>query len=258
MTADGFLAGRGVVVTRPIHQAQALMGQIRMAGGNPILFPVIEIVDTGNLQPLLDVIQRLADYQFAVFVSPNAVLHAMTRIVARSDWPAGLRAATLGPGGVQALRRFGIAGAIAPAAVFDSEHLLALPEFQDVAGKRVVIFRGDGGREWLGDTLRARGAHVEYAECYRRARPHIDPAPLLEAWSRGTVHAVTVTSSGGVRNLSEMIGDAGMAALRRTPVFAPHPRIAAAARALGCADVVETAMGDAGLMAALRSRFAAS
>lgn len=258
MTAEAFLAGRGVVVTRPIHQAQALMAQIRATGGNPILFPVIEIVDTENLQPLLDVINRLAQYQLAVFVSPNAVLHAMTRIVARSDWPAGLRAATIGPGGVQALRRFGVTGVIAPAAVFDSEHLLELAELQDVAGKRVVIFRGDGGREWLGVTLRARGAQVDYIECYRRDKPHNDPAPLLEAWSRGAIHAVAITSSDGVRNLFEMVGAGGAEALRQTPVFAPHPRIAEAARALGCVDVVGTAMGDAGLMAALRSRFAAA
>ena len=82
-------------------------------------------------------------------------------------------------------------------------------------GKRVVVFRGDGGRELLADELTARGALVEYATCYRRARPGLDPAPLLAAWAaRRVSHAVTVTSSEGLRNLCEMVGRRGTGAAR--------------------------------------------
>jgi uroporphyrinogen-III synthase len=68
---------------------------------------------------------------------------------------------------------------------------------------------------------------------------------------------VTVTSSEGLRNLFEMIGKLGQSWLRRTPVFAPHPRIAAAARELGCSNVIDTAPGDEGLIEALQRHFAA-
>ena len=71
------LAGRGIVVTRPAHQAAALAELIRVAGGQPILFPVLEILDTENLQPLLEVVGRLEDYQLAIFISPNAVVRTM-------------------------------------------------------------------------------------------------------------------------------------------------------------------------------------
>lgn len=251
------LAGRGIVVTRPAHQAEPLAELIRAAGGRPILFPVLEILDTENLQPLLEVLGRLDDYQLAIFISPNAVLHTMNQVAGRRAWPAQLRVAAVGKGSVKELRRFGITGVIAPARLFDSEHLLELPELKEVAGRRIVIFRGDGGRELLGDTLAARGARVDTVECYRRAQPRLDAGPLLKAWARNEVHAVTVTSSEGLRNLFEMIGKLGQSWLRRTPVFAPHPRIAAAARELGCSNVIDTAPGDEGLIEALQRHFGA-
>jgi uroporphyrinogen-III synthase len=255
MIAAGPLAGRGIVVTRPAPQAGPLAEMIRAAGGHPILFPVLEILDTADIAPLIAAVNHLDRFDLAVFISPNAVLRAMNQIVARRPWPQGLRAAAIGKGSVKELKRFGIAAVIAPARAFDSEGLLALPELQQVAGWRVVIFRGDGGRELLGDTLAARGASVEYVECYRRARPRADAAPLLRAWARNEVDAVTVTSSEGLRNLFEMVGRLGQSWLKRTPLLAPHPRIAAAARELGCGNVMETAPGDEGLMRALSQLF---
>ena len=252
MSAAGPLAGCGIVVTRPAAQAASLAEAIRAAGGHAILFPVIEILDPADIQPLIDVIDRIETCSLAIFISPNAVVRAMSQITARRTWPPGLRSAAIGKGGVKALQRFGINEVIVPTRSFDSEGLLALPQLQTVAGQRVVIFRGDGGRELLGDTLTARGAQVEYVECYRRARPHADAAPLLKAWAHDEVHAITVTSSEGLRNLFEMVGEPGLSWLRRTPVFVPHPRIAAAARELGCGQVIESAPGDEGLIAALQ------
>lgn len=251
------LAGRGILVTRPAQQAGSLAARIRAAGGEPILFPVLEIVDTDNTGPLQDAIGRLDEYRLAVFISPNAVARAMKQVAARRSWPASLRVAAIGKGSVRELERVGITGAIAPDRHFDSEHLLELPELQSVAGQRIVIFRGDGGRELLGDTLTARGARVDYVECYRRARPQADATPLLAAWAAGALHAVTITSSEGMRNLYEMVGEAGRARLCGTPVFAPHPRIAAVARELGCRRVIDTAPGDDGLMDALQHHFSA-
>lgn len=252
MSATGPLAGCGIVVTRPAEQATPLAEAIRAAGGQVILFPTIEILDVTDVRPLNDVIDRLETYSLAIFISPNAVVRGIGQITARRTWPSGLRAAAIGQGGVKELQRLGIHEVIAPTQSFDSEGLLALPQLQKVAGERVVIFRGDGGREWLGDTLTARGALVDYVACYRRARPHADPASLLKAWSHHQVHAVTVTSSEGLRNLFEMLGAPGLSWLRRTPVFVPHPRIAAVARELGCGQVMECAPGNEALIEALQ------
>jgi uroporphyrinogen-III synthase len=229
---------------------------IRAAGGEPVLFPALEILDAEDLQPVLALIERLDAFDLAIFVSANAVDKALALVEARRAWPAGLRVATVGRGSERALQRHGFAAVIAPSGRFDSEGLLALPELKDVTGKRAVIFRGDGGRELLGDTLAARGATVEYAECYRRTRPNADAAPLLALWQQRRLDAFSVTSSEGLANLHDMLGVAGRQCLQQTPLFAPHERIAAAARALGVQTVVLTGPGDEGLVAGLAAFFA--
>jgi uroporphyrinogen-III synthase len=245
------LDGRCIVVTRPAHQAGALAARISKAGGTPVLFPVIEILDVEDSQPLMELIARLSRFDLAVFVSPNAVNKAMNAVATHRGWPPGLRAAAVGKGSARELRRRGIPGVIAPEDGFDSEALLALPEMQDVAAKRVVIFRGAGGRELLGDTLLARGASVEYAECYRRARPSCDAEGLFELWARQQLSGFVVTSSEGLRNLVEMAGERGRQRLAATPLFVTHPRIAETAHALGMSRVIRTRPGDEGIVQGL-------
>ena len=128
---------------------------------------------------------------------------------------------------------------------------------QDVAGKRIVIFRGDGGREMLGDTLIERGAQIEYAECYRRSRPDVNAGNLLRQWSRNEINAVTITSSEGLRNLYDMLGKLGRQWLKSTPVFVPHERILGVAHELGLEHGILTEAGDEGLIAGMSTWFAA-
>ena len=249
------LEGRGVVITRPAHQSDALAAMIRAGGGRPILFPVIEIRDVEDTAPLDAVIGRLDEFDLAVFVSPNAAVKGWAAIRARRTLPPKLAIATVGRASARALERLGASAVIAPHAGADSESLLAMPELKAVAGKRVVIFRGVGGRELLRETLEARGASVEYAECYRRMRSEADVDALLAAWDRGEVDALVATSSEGLRNLCEMLGAAGRERLARTPLFVPHPRIAASARELGLTEVVVTGSGDDGLASGLAGHF---
>ena len=258
MTVPQPLAGKGIVVTRPAHQAEGLASLIRSAGGNAILYPVIEIADVADGRPLQARIDRLAEFDIAIFISPNAVDKAMRLVIAaRGAVPPHLAIAAIGAGGVRALARFGVGNVIAPAGRSDSEALLEMLPLGHVGGKRVIIFRGEGGRELLGDTLRARGALVEYAECYRRVRPAAAPVELLDAWRRGALDAVTVTSSEGLANLIEMTGGEGRRQLMSTPLFVPHPRIAQAARDRAVATVIVTGPDDEGIVEGLSSYFSA-
>ena len=250
------LAGRGVIVTRPAEQSDGLAKAVEREGGRAIVFPVIAIEDIADRSRLARIVERLDDFDVAIFISPNAVANGVAAILERGAFPSRLAAAAIGPGGARELKRRGIERVLVPRERYDSEGLLALPELEHVAGKRIVIFRGEGGRAALGETLALRGARVTYAECYRRTKPEADVAPLLEAWSKGEVDAVIATSSEGLRNFHEMLGAAGREALAGTPLFVPHPRIAAAARELGLVQSIVTASGDEAIVAGIVSHFA--
>ena len=241
------LAGLNIVVTRPRDQAAQLAQGVERAGGNAILFPLLEISPPADPQSLRALVARLHEFNLAIFISPNAVRYGMEAILAAGALPARLKIATVGQGSARALRDFGVQEIIAPRQRFDSEALLALPELQNVKGWRVVIFRGDGGRELLGDTLKARGATVEYAECYRRAKPQQDATVLFAT----DPHAITLTSSEALHYLWDMLDEAGRMRLAGVPLFAPHARIAEAALRLHWRSVTITASGDDGMLASL-------
>lgn len=242
MTA-GPLSGRGIVITRPREHAVALADLIRAAGGDPILFPTLEILPPDDPAAVAGVIARLSSFQLAIFVSPTAAARGCA-MVSASAWPAGLRVAAVGAGTAKTLERLGYREVISPPGEADSEALAALPELQNLGNCAVVIFRGQGGREWLKARLEARGARVEYAECYRRARPAADAHGLLARWQRGGIEAVSITSAEGLENFIAMLGPTGKGYLCATPVFVPHPRIAAAGRELGVRQVLVTGPGD--------------
>jgi uroporphyrinogen-III synthase len=246
------LDGVGVVVTRPARQAAGLVAELAALGASPLVFPAIVILPPDDRSALDRVHASLDRYDIAIFVSANAVEYG---VPSPHAWPAKLHAFAPGPGTAAALIATGVHDVTVPGASFDSEGLLALPALQDVAGKRIAIFRGDGGRELLGDTLRARGAMVDYVPCYRRAAPQSGADGRVAALRAGRVHALTVTSSEGLDNLWALLDDATRGLVRRTPVFVPHPRIVERARELGLVAIA-TSGADAGLIAGLLEWFA--
>lgn len=253
MSARGPLAGRTIVVTRPREQAGPLAEAIAAAGGTPLLFPLLEISPVPDREALEAAVEQLGDYSIAVFISPNAVEHALPAIHAAGPWPAGLRPAAVGPSTVKALAAQGVGRCLVPTVRFDSEALLELPELAEaeVKGRRIVIFRGDGGRELLADTLRRRGAVVDGIACYQRSGPAGGSVPLMQAWRAGRLDALTVSSSEGLRHLVGLLDVEGLAFLRSTPIFVPHARIADNARALGLDKIILSEAADVGIMAAL-------
>ena len=234
------LAGRGILVTRPGERAGNLARMIEAAGGRALLFPAIEIEDL----PAPRALSELEQFDLAVFISPTAVAKVMAQV---RSWPPALRAAAVGGGTRRELERRGIQGVIAPSLGADSEALLAVPQMHDVAGRRIVIFRGEGGREVLGETLERRGAKIDYAACYRRRPPRAKPQ-----WAPGEVDAITISSSQGLANLFDALDGAF---LRARPLFVPHPRVADNARARAAREVVLAGPSDEEMMAALVAYF---
>ncbi|KAF0205709.1 MAG: uroporphyrinogen-III [Gallionellaceae bacterium] len=241
------LAGLSIVVTRPREQAGQLQQLIEQLGGNAVLFPLLDISPPADTHALRNLIARLPGFDLAIFISPNAVRYGMAEIAAAGGVPSGLRIATVGQGSAKALRDAGIQDVIAPQGRSDSEALLVLPQLQNVRGWKVAIFRGDGGRELLGDTLKARGANVEYVACYQRSRTPQNIGVLLNS----RADAITLSSSEALAHLWEMFDEAGKKQIADVTLFVPHARIAAAAEQQGWRKVVQTTSGDDGVVSGL-------
>lgn len=237
---NNFLSHIGILVTRPSHQAYSLVTKIEAAGGHVALLPTIEIIASHG-KNLDDVIHQLAEFDIAIFISVNAVEQGLARIdTLQKTLPQQLTLACVGPASAIALREAGFDVTIVPATVFNSESLLAHDALQSVAGKRIVIFRGEGGRELLATTLRERGAKVEYAECYRRQQPKTDTHKVERDWQNGDIDLVVVTSGEGLKNLHSMLSSTGKQLLANTPVITVSERTQIAANELGLAEVMVT------------------
>ena len=235
------IVGRGVLVTRPRELARPLAELIERRGARAILFPAIEIEPL----PAPAALGRLREFDLVVFVSPSAVRAA-------GALPLDLPAAAVGAGTARELEKAGLRRVIVPAEGADSEALLAAPQMQRMEGKRVLIVRGEGGRALLGDTLARRGAQVEYAECYRRRRPRADASPVVAAWKKGDLHAVTASSAEALDNLLALLG---APLVQRTPLFVPHARVADHARRHGVQEIVLAGVSDDAMIERLVAYF---
>ena len=248
------LHGRRILVTRPAAQATLLAEAIAAHGGKPISFPLLEIGPVPYSPALQQACAGLAAYDWLVFISPNAVEYGLPAVLDGDALPAHLQIAAIGPGTVAALiaRGTNAAKITVPAQHFDSEAMLALPAFavSRISGKHVLILRGNGGRELLADSLRARGAIVDALACYQRSAP-LDGAALLSLLCNREVDALTLSSSEGLRNLLALLDTEAMEWVRALPIFVPHRRIAEAADAAGFQRVILTAPADAGIIEGL-------
>jgi uroporphyrinogen-III synthase len=251
---EASLHGFGVLVTRPAHQADNFCRLIEAAGGRAIRFPVMEIVAPEDSAAARAAIDGLAQFDIAIFISANAVQQMLALAGAGWQWPDALRVAAVGRRTGEELRRRGRPVDIVPEERFDSVGLLACAALREVRGKRIVIFRGNRGREVLADTLRARGAQIQYAEVYRRRRARQDPAALLRRWRAGEVDIVSVTSNSALRYLVEIVEDGGAELLRATPLAVISERQCQLAARLKFRyiPVVAPQASDQGMLEAIR------
>jgi uroporphyrinogen-III synthase len=235
----------GIAITRPIDQAKKLAALITEAGGTPILFPLIEITPLADYSQFEAVISDIETYDWAIFISSNAVHNGMPRIV-KNGLPANLKFAAIGPVTARELQGFGAKLVLTPKDRFDSESLLALPEMQDVKNKKIMIIRGVGGRDVLAETLKARGATVTFAECYQRTNPQSNSDFLIKLWMENKLHGIVVTSSEAMRHLLDLAGDADW--LKHVILFVNHARIAELPLQMRLKTVIADAPGDEAMM----------
>jgi uroporphyrinogen-III synthase len=235
------LSGFGIVIIRPADQAKKLAALISQYGGTPILFPLIEITPLKDYSQFESVISNIKYYDWAIFISSNAVQNGMPRLV-KAGIPSNLKFAAIGPVTAIELQSFGAKLVLTPKDRFDSESLLALPEMTDVKGKKIMIVRGVGGRDVLAETLKARGAQVTFAECYQRTNPQTNCDLLANLYKEKKLHGIVVTSSEAMRHLLDLARHAAW--LKHVTLFVNHARIAEQPFQMGLKVQVANALGD--------------
>lgn len=254
---DNALTGLSVLLTRPARQASGITHLIEAGGGQVSRLPLIEIEpiqDGPDFERIKSTILALDNYSAAIFVSTNAATIGMEWI--DRYWPqlpVGLSAYAVGPGTGTLLQQLSWPVHY-PDTGITSEDLLALPGMQDVRGKRVALFRGQGGRELLATTLRERGAQVDYIELYRRLEPRYDPAQVLAQLQNDGVNAIVTTSQQILQALlalgangnggDDKVRAALLSLLRQLPVIVPSQRVRELALTAGIKQVIDAGGAD--------------
>lgn len=238
------LTGLTVLVTRPLPQAQVLAEGIRSFGGDAIVFPSIEIAACTTTAP--------EAHDWVIFASVHAVEHGARWIQKSSS----IRIAAIGKATAAALNAAGLSADVIPDAPYTSEALLAHAAFQPAAGARVLIVRGEGGRELLRETLMARNVQVTTLDVYRRVKPTLDTeavAGLERRWLEEGIDAVTATSLETYLHLAELLTPTGRELLNRTPLLAPTQRVLDGAHASGWngAALLTSSADDAAILGTL-------
>ncbi len=228
--AQGSLAGLGILVTRPEAQARELIRALEARGARVLHLPALEIAPPADPRTARRRLEDWRRYDLAIFVSANAVRGALGLL--GGGLPPGPELAAVGPATARTLAEAGAQAVQVPERA-DSEGLLALPRLRQVAGERILIVRGEGGREHLARELAARGARVAYAEVYRRRPAAVDPGPILARWRSGEISLVIATSAESLAALATVLGPAGRPLLQGTPLVVISDAMIQRARALG-------------------------
>jgi len=247
------LRGHRVLVTRPHPRGETLCRLIEEAGGKSILLPTLEIIPDTRVSPR-GLALAFSDASSVIFVSRNAVI-CSRRLV--DNLPAALQTARIfavGEGTMQELAAAGVNNVIVPARESSSEALLERKELQarQIKGRKVLVVRGNGGRELLGNTLQARGACVDFMQVYRRQRPFLPPGSLQRIWREQRPDIIVVTSEQGLRNLIGMTGTADRKALFTARLVVISSRLADIAGNAGFArPAIAKEQSDHGLLHAI-------
>ncbi|RYU46146.1 uroporphyrinogen-III synthase [Aliivibrio finisterrensis] len=183
-----------ILVTRPEQESQALCDALNQLGHPAISHPLLTIHPGKELSQLPELFSPLSDGDFLIAVSQHAVEHTQDYLQYHQiEWKKGLNYLAVGQKSAQHLRTY-ISDTVHFPTPSDSEHLLALPVLNRVAGKKVLILRGNGGRDLIYQALEALGAEVNYCEAYQRKMTPFDGKLNAKKWQSQNINTIIITS----------------------------------------------------------------
>lgn len=228
------LKGVTVLVTRPQTRALQLADIIRTMQGNDIIFPTIEITAPQDMTAVKRAIYSFNESDIAIFISHHAVEYGLGYLAAEKIIPSQqVRIAAIGEGTAKCLIQHGLRVDIVPQHEFNSEALLQHHALRHIEGKKIILFRGEGGRTLLANTLRERGATVIDAVVYCRRKPQIDMTQWWPLLTRQPIDIVVTTSHDGLLNLTEIFSQEYRDWLYRLPLLVISQRMLTMALQLG-------------------------
>lgn len=228
------LKGQVILNTRPRHQQAELTALLEQDGARVLSFPVIEIELTENDVLRQRLTRDIGQYDILLFVSRNAVDGAF-QFIETARLATDTTFGVIGVATRQALADWieNLDQCLVAGAPYNSEALLEAEALQQVAGKRIMIFRGQQGRNLLGDELAARGAEVDYCEVYRRELPPCDRSAFNRLVDDEFPTLAILTSNEGMHNLLELVDAAAAERLHQTPWLLISERMRESALKLG-------------------------
>ncbi|MBK5353497.1 uroporphyrinogen-III synthase [Pseudomonas sp. TH41] len=248
------MTGWRLLLTRPADESAALAGVLAQTGIFSSSLPLLEIEPIPVSDTMRRVMQDLDAYCAVIVVSKPAARIGIDLVSRFWSLPPALKWFSVGAATAQILEDHGLDVSF-PAEGDDSEALLDLPQLHEAIARsapRVLIMRGEGGRELLAERLRERGASVEYLELYRRDLPQYPPAALPDLIKAERLNGLVVSSGQGFEHLHQLAGDA-WPQLAQLPLFVPSPRVAELACVAGAQTVVDCrGASAAALLTALR------
>lgn len=228
-----------VLLTKPLPRSQGLVSKLSDKGASVLFFPTLSIQEAPQNDSLMLQCQRAINYDYLLFVSPNAVLHGMPLLKSFGDiHHLTAKFGAVGAGTKDTLNDHGVHDVIYPMEDVGGAALLAC--FPDnLAHKKIAVFRGDSGTPTLEDGLMRRGAFVEKVICYRRLHSNADPQPLAHAIEHQHIDLIVTTSGDGLKALCDLIPYQLQASLSQIPIVVVSPRTFEIANTLGFAHILQ-------------------
>lgn len=233
------LFGKRVVVTRAREQASDFAEILEREGACVVEFPTIQIVPPPSWDAIDSAIERLDNYDWAVFTSVNGVKYFIERLKAKGRDVRdlkGIKLCAIGPKTASEIEELGLRLDFVPKE-YRAEGIIE--GLGDVKGKRILIPRAEVAREILPEELTRMGATVDVVTAYKTVRPEGKTQEIRDLFGQGKIDVVTFASSSTVTNFLEMFEDGeGVRLLKGVKVASIGPITADTAKKHG----IETAI----------------
>ena len=229
------LSGLRIINTRPEQRATQLTQALEQQGATVFSLPLLETIALELSAVGKDCLLNLDRYHSVFVVSPTAAELGLNALADYwPQWPVGIEWLAVGQSTAQVLRSYFIEPTIPEQET--SEGLLQLPQLQQLTqGQRLLVLRGEGGRNLVRDSLQNRGVKVDYVDLYRRQLPQHS----LQQWPQIQQQTIDVVIISSGETLTQWLQLAGQQA-QNIPILVISPRLVELAQQQGFKTVLSS------------------